>query len=190
MNSPSEEAGAGPEPWEDRLERGLAWSLRLALIPVILLLLAGLGAFVYGAVVFVDSIRQIVQHAFPVGHQIGLFLLDVDLFLIGATLLISAVGLYELFIREISVEGATRIPDWLQMRDLNDLKARVIAMVILVVAVIFGEVVVDAPSGRQVLDLGTGIAVVIVALTVFLRFGNHGGDGTGTGSGGAGRAGV
>jgi uncharacterized membrane protein YqhA len=171
-----------PVPWADRIERGLVRSLGLALIPVVVLLLAALGAFVYGSVVFVDSIRKIVHHAFPVGHQIGLFLLDVDLFLIGATLLISAVGFYELFIRQISQERAHRIPTWLQMRDLNDLKARVVAMVILVVSVSFVEVVVDGPKGRQVLDLGAGIALVIVALTIFLRFGNHGGAGLGGGA--------
>jgi uncharacterized membrane protein YqhA len=179
--------------WADRVERGLAWSLCLALIPVAVLFLAGFGAFVYGSVVFVDAIRQIVHRAFPVGHQIGLFLLVVDLFLIGATLLISAAGFYELFIREICAGRSRRTPTWLRMRDLNDLKARVIAMVILVLSVSFVEVVVDAQSGwqgRQVLDLGTGIALVIVALTIFLRFGNHGGEGVGDPPGGSGRTGV
>ena len=60
------------------------------------------------------------------------------------------------------------------MCDLNDLKARVIAMTVLVLSVTFAEVVVDAPSGRYALQLGGGIAVVIVALTVFLRWSGHG----------------
>jgi uncharacterized membrane protein YqhA len=156
------------------LERILATSLRLVYIPVTVLLLAALGAFVYGTYFFIHSVRTIVDHPVPVGHQIGLFLVDVDLFLIGATLLISAVGLYELFVREIPFEGATRVPAWLEMRDLNDLKARVIAMTVLVLSVTFAEVVVDAPSGRYALQLGGGIAVVIVALTVFLRWSGHG----------------
>ena len=81
------------------VEQLLAWSLRLAYIPVVVLLLAGLGAFVYGTALFVHAIDQICHHAFPVRHQIGLFLADIDLFLIGATLLITAIGFYELFIR-------------------------------------------------------------------------------------------
>jgi len=156
------------------VERALAASLRLAYIPVVVLLLAALGAFVYGTLVFVHSVRQVVDHPFPVGHHIGLFLLDVDLFLIGATLLISAVGFYELFVREIPTETSPRVPAWLQMSDLNDLKGRVIAMIVLVASVSFVEVVVDAPSGRQALQLGLGIASVIVALTVFLRLSGHG----------------
>jgi uncharacterized membrane protein YqhA len=62
------------------------------------------------------------------------------------------------------------------MRDLNDLKGRIIGMIVLVVSVSFVEVVVDAPSGRQALDLGAGIALVIVALSIFLRLGGHGGE--------------
>jgi uncharacterized membrane protein YqhA len=171
-----EDDAAAEGPGHVGVERVLALSLRLVYIPVVVLLLAGLGAFVYGTVFFVDSIRRIVDHPFPVGHHIGLFLLDVDLFLIGATLLISAVGLYELFIGEIDRGPATRLPGWLEMRDLNDLKGRVIAMIVLVVSVSFVEVVVDAPSGRQALELGGGVALVIVALTVFLRLSGHGGE--------------
>jgi uncharacterized membrane protein YqhA len=156
----------------------LALSLRLAIIPVAVLLLAALGAFAYGIAVFIHSADRIVRHPFPVGHQIGFFLLDIDLFLIGATLLISAVGLYVLFIHEIPNDGGTRVPAWLEMRDLNDLKGRVIAMVVLVLAVSFVELAVDEPGGRQVLELGAGVAAVIVALTVFLRLTSHGADGS------------
>jgi uncharacterized membrane protein YqhA len=171
------QANAKPDrlaaPLEARAERALAASLRLAFIPVVILLLAALGAFAYGTAVFIHSFRSIVDHPFPVGHQVGLFLLDIDLFLVGATLLISAVGFYELFIREIQFDQAGRMPAWLEMRDLNDLKGRIIAMIVLVLSVSFVEVVVDAPGGRQVLELGGGIAVVIVALTVFLWLSGH-----------------
>lgn len=161
--------------WRDNgIERVLAQSLRLAYIPVVVLLLAALGAFVYGTAFFVHAVRQVADHPFPVGHQIGLFLLDIDLFLIGATLLIAAVGFYELFVQEIRLGQTTRAPAWLQMSDLNDLKGRVIAMIVLVASVTFVEVIVDAPTGRQALQLGIGIASVIIALTVFLRFSGHG----------------
>jgi uncharacterized membrane protein YqhA len=162
---------------EVHVERVLAGSLLLAYIPVAVLLLAALGAFVFGTVAFVHSVRLIVDRPFPVGRHIGLFLLDVDLFLIGATLLIAAIGFYELFIRQAH-DGVSFIPTWLEMRDLNDLKARVIAMIVLVLSVSFVEIVVEMPSGHQVLDLGAGIALVIVALTAFLRLGGHGGDST------------
>jgi uncharacterized membrane protein YqhA len=174
----SEEVGrdavADVPPAPARLERVLAGSLLLAYIPVAVLLLAALGAFVYGTAVFINSVDHIANHPFPVRHQIGLFILDIDLFLIGATLLISSVGFYELFVREIQFARATRVPAWLEMRDLNDLKGRVIAMIVMVISVAFAEVVVDSPSGLHALELGGGIALVIVALTVFMRFSGHG----------------
>jgi uncharacterized membrane protein YqhA len=166
---------------QEDVERLLAWSLRLAYFPVIVLLLAGLGAFVYGTALFVQAVGHIAEHAFPVRHQIGLFLADIDLFLVGATLLISAVGFYELFIREIHLDGSRRIPAWLEMRDLNDLKGRVIAMIVLVLSVSFVEVVVNSYSGQDVLDTGGGIAAVVVALTVYVRLGGHGNESTGMG---------
>ena len=107
-----EEAERESEPVtkERDVEQLLAWSLRLAYIPVVVLLLAGLGAFIYGTALFVHAIDQICHRAFPVRHQIGLFLADIDLFLIGATLLITAIGFYHLFIRQIHLSGSTRIP--------------------------------------------------------------------------------
>jgi uncharacterized membrane protein YqhA len=168
------EPGAGDGSREVTPERILVLSLRLVYIPAVILLLAALGAFVYGTVVFVHSVGEIADHPFPVSHQIGQFLLDIDLFLIGATLLISAVGLYELFIGKVQLGKGGRIPAWLEMRDLNDLKARVIAMIVLVLSVSFVEFVVDMHSGTQALDLGGGIAAVVVALTIFLRLGGHG----------------
>jgi uncharacterized membrane protein YqhA len=156
-----------------RRQQSLGASLALAIIPVAFLVLAALGAFVYGAAVFVDSVRSIASHPFPVGHQVGLFLLDIDLFLIGATLLISAIGFHELFIGEIRVGGIARMPAWLEMRDLNDLKGRVLAMIVMVLAVTFVELTVDAKDGLAILETGGGVAVVIIAVTAFLRLTGH-----------------
>ena len=102
-----------------------------------------------------------------------MFLLDVDLFLIGATLLISAIGFYELFIREIPRDADTMLPAWLTMLDLNDLKGRVASMIVLVLAVSFAEAAVDYSEGLQILELGGASALVIIALTVFVRFTGH-----------------
>lgn len=160
-------------PLEDGAERVLIASLRVTLIPVAFLTLAGFGAFAYGIAVFIHSIDSIVSHPFPVSHQVGFFLLDIDLFLVGVTLLISAIGLYELFIRDIPSDHAAGLPPWLEIHDLNDLKGRVIAMIVLVLSVSFAEVAVDSPDGLETLELGGGVALVIVALTIFIRLTGH-----------------
>jgi len=160
-----------------RVEQALVGSLWLAYIPVAFLLLAALGAFVYGIAVFINTFSSIVHHPFPVGHHIGLFLLDFDLFLIGATALISAVGFYELFIADIDRGRAGILPGWLAMEDLNDLKSRVISMIVLVLSVTFVEEAVDSPDGLYILEFGGAVALLIVALTVFLRVSGHSANG-------------
>jgi uncharacterized membrane protein YqhA len=108
-------------------------------------------------------------------HNLRLFLTEIDLYLIGATLMIAAFGLYELFVAKVGAAGGRRplpLPAWLEMTDLDDLKARVISMIILVTAVTFADVLLEFHDELDVLYLGTGVAVFIVALTVYLRFGS------------------
>ena len=70
-------------------ESFLTQSLLVVAIAIVVLALSAAGAFLYGAAVFINGIIEIAGHPFPVGNKIGIFLLDIDLFLIGATLLIS-----------------------------------------------------------------------------------------------------
>lgn len=156
---------------ENGFERFLSLTRALILIPVIVLVLAALGAFVYATVVFVTSMPGIIEHPLPVGHKLKVFVVEIDLFLIGATLIIAAFGFYELFISKIGPgSGERHLPGWLEMRDLNDLKARVTSMLILVAAVTFVEMLLDAQPGPDILYVGGGVALVIGALTAFLRF--------------------
>ncbi len=159
---------------EEALERGLDVARLVVVVPVAVLVLAGAGAFVYGTYVFLSSVRAVVEEPLPVGHRIGLFLAVVDLFLVGATLLIAAFGLYELFVSRVDPGGVPRLPGWLEIHDLNDLKARVISMLVLVASVSFVETAAAATDGRLVLEIGGGVAAVVVALTAYLRFGGSG----------------
>ena len=177
----AEGADRGAEPhdregrsgFETGFERLLGASRLLVMIPVAVLVAVALGAFVYGAYYFGRSVRDVIEHPAPAAANIAGFLTVIDLFLIGATMLIAAIGFYELFISRVDPPGAKPLPPWLLMQDLNDLKARVIAMIVLVAAVSFIEVLVDFRNGREVLELGAGVALVIAALTVFLRFGGR-----------------
>jgi len=170
----------------DRIEKGLEWGLlasrKMVLLPVFVLVLAAAGSFVYGTAVFIDILVAVVRQPFPIGNRIGLLMLVIDLFLVGATMLIAAIGFYELFISKVEpAHNGHGMPAWLEMHDLNDLKARVISMIILVVAVAFVDVVVDFTDGRRVFFLGAGVALVIGALTAYLRFGSRdhfGGNGS------------
>lgn len=153
------------------MEHGLAVTQLTVLLPVVVLLLSGIGAFVYAAVFFIHSIVEIAAHPFT-PHDLRLFLTEIDLFLIGATLLVAGFGFYELFVRKIDpATSRWPLPAWLEMNDLDDLKARVIAMIILVIAVSFADELVGFNHASDILYLGAGVALIIGALTVYLRYG-------------------
>jgi uncharacterized membrane protein YqhA len=163
---------------EGRFEQALSMFRVVVVIPVIILLLAALSSFAYGTDVFVRSIADVVEDPQLTAHNLGYLLLLTDLFLVGATLMIAAFGLYSLFITGTETGGlALRLPHWLRMHDLNDLKARVISMIILVAGVTFVDVAVESKNDLDTLYLGGAVALVIVALTAFLHFGRvDGGD--------------
>jgi uncharacterized membrane protein YqhA len=174
------ENASRPLRWlESGFEWGLLVSRLLILIPVIVLVLSAAAAFIYDAALFIRTARDVIADPFPLGNRISLLLLVIDLFLVGATLLIAAIGFYELFISRVDVGGRRGgMPKWLVMNDLNDLKARVVSMLVLVTAVSFVDVVVDSHGDRDVLFLGVAVALVIGALTAFLRFGAGGREGS------------
>ena len=180
---PAEPARAGQDlsqgTWlESAFEWGLVLSRGLVLIPVVMLVIAAATTFIYGSALFVRSAIDVIPHPFPVGNRIGIFMLIVDLYLVGATLLIAAIGLYELFISRADPAGRrSHLPAWLVMNDLNDLKARVVSMLVLVAAVSFVDVVVDFHGGQDILYIGIAVALVIAALTAFLRYGPSGREG-------------
>jgi uncharacterized membrane protein YqhA len=169
---------AAPSRSSEQAEATFEWLLSVSrltiLLPVTVLVLSAIGAFVYGTAVFINSLIVVGANPLPVHSKIGLFLIEVDLFLVGATLIIAALGFYELFIRKVQ-PGPRRfpLPRWLEMRDLNDLKARVISMLILVASVSFLDVELQFHNGVDTLYLGASVALVISALTFFIRFSPH-----------------
>ena len=148
----------------------------MVIVPVIILLLSAMASFAYGTDVFVRSVANVIDDPELTTHNLGFLLLLTDLFLIGATLMISAFGFYDLFIGTIGAsDPGARLPGWLRMHDLDDLKARVISMIVLVAAVSFVDDVVESRGGLDTLYLGVGVGVVIAALTAFLHFGRMNG---------------
>ena len=144
-------------------EHGLALAQLTVLLPVVVLLLSAFGAFVYGTVVVIHFVSDIAAEPFAV-HNLRLFLTEIDLYLIGATLMIAAFGLYELFVAKVGAAGGRRplpLPAWLEMTDLDDLKARVLSMIILVTAVSFTDIVLEFGEALDVLYLGAGVAIFI-----------------------------
>lgn len=87
----------------------------------------------------------------------------VDLYLLGTFFYIVALGLYELFI-----DASVPLPRWLEIRDLDDLKNKLVRVVVVVLAVTFLGQVVVWDGERNLLGFGVAIGAVIAALSWFL----------------------
>lgn len=122
------------------------------------LILLGFGIYDVG-----ELVVKIAKGAID-SKSSGLKLIEiVDSFLLATVFLIIAIGLYELFI-----DSTMQLPEWLEINSLDDLKGKLVGVVIIVLGVIFLGNTAKWTAGTDILYLGGGIAAVIAALTYFL----------------------
>jgi uncharacterized membrane protein YqhA len=88
----------------------------------------------------------------------------IDVFLIGVILLIVALGLFQLFIDENRA-----LPSWLKIRNLDELKHRVIGVICVVLGVNFLSNVAEWTGGTDILYFGVAIGLVLIALVMLLK---------------------
>ncbi len=86
----------------------------------------------------------------------------VDAILLGTVLLVIGYGLYELF-----VDTALDVPVWLEVKDLDDLKSKLIGVVVAIIAVIFVGVFVDTDRANEVVSYGLGAGALVTGLAIF-----------------------
>ena len=106
-------------------------------------------------------INSVVEQT-PLKDVIVEVLTAVDAILLGTVLLVIGYGLYELF-----VDTELDVPAWLQIKDLDDLKSKLIGVVVAIIAVVFVGVLVDSTRAGDVLAYGTGADAVVLGLGVF-----------------------
>ena len=89
--------------------------------------------------------------------------------LIGVILFVCAVGIYSLFHKDIWVPG------WLQLRDVNQLKEKLVGIIITVLGVTFLEYVLKWKMGtgsknsQEILMFGGAIAMIILVLVLYSK---------------------
>lgn len=148
------------------LHRILARSRYLMLIAVFGSFAASVTLLIYGALETVITIGHTAT--VPVSRenskQLILSCIEVvDLFLLATVFYITALGLYELFI-----DDRIKVPIWLEIHTIDDLKTKLTSVIVVVLSVLFLSEVVRWNGGTNILPLGAGIALVIAALTYFL----------------------
>lgn len=148
------------------LTRALGKSRYLILLAVVGSFLAATSLLVYGLVEIVQLVVGMARGSAPVKAKVLMVtcIETIDLFLLGTVVLIIALGLYELFI-----DPDLKLPEWLEIRHLDDLKSKLTSVVIVVLAVLFLGQTASWDGERNLLPYGAAIALVIAALTWFLR---------------------
>ncbi len=138
---------------------------RYSVVLAVLSLVAGaVGVLVFGVITTATMIHEAFGLGMYNAEGARLFALElielVDLFLLGTILLVTAIGLYELFI-----DPAIPLPAWLSVANLEQLKANLVAVVIVMLAILFLGAVAGPRGGEaSILGLGTGIGLALLGL--------------------------
>jgi uncharacterized membrane protein YqhA len=132
------------------------------IVPAIASIIGALLLMAQGSIEMVVVVYEsITTHAYLKDTIVDV-LTAVDAILLGTVLLVIGYGLYELF-----VDPELTVPDWLQVRDLDDLKSKLIGVVVAIIAVVFVGVFVDANRADEVLAYGIGAGALVAGLAVF-----------------------
>ena len=130
-------------------------------IGVLVLFVCSLTAYVLSVYKTVKTISLIA--AGEVRDDLALVTLFdcLDIVLVATALLVLSVSLYELFIGELEV------PDWMLVRNLDELKSKLSFVVIPVMSVKFLQKLLRGENALEILYYGAGIALIIGALAYF-----------------------
>lgn len=148
------------------LIRLLTLSRYMILIAVLGAWLAALLALLAGAYEVVQSVLSIpsVLRDSSIKSLVINLVESVDLFLLGTVFYLIAMGLFELF-----VDDRLELPTWLVIKNLDDLKGKLIKVIVVVIAVQFLAQVLAWKGGWEILAVGASMGLVIAALTLFLK---------------------
>ena len=149
------------------IRRILASSRYLVIIAVLGSFLTSVALIFYGGLTTITVLIGIFAHpTFTIAgatHLTVECIEVVDLFLLATVLYIVALGLYELFIDE----NLPVLP-WLVITDLDDLKAKLIGVITVSLAVTFLGYVVEWDGNTNILALGVSVGLVLFALSFLL----------------------
>jgi uncharacterized membrane protein YqhA len=152
------------------LRKLLEHSRFLMVLPVIGSLLVTLSVVVSGLGLVAVQEWELLwkgEYSARTAKQLTLTVIEaIDMFLVGAISYIIAVGLYKLFISQEGDQSLKRF----KIESLADLENKVIGVVVVAMAVGFLGKASEAVDAMAVLQGGVGVAVVIAALCLFLRF--------------------
>ncbi len=155
-------SGAGPADAvlgrQNAIARVAERSIAIAGIAAAGLLVMALLTFVWGFAKVWSFVDLLLDDGADASIAIVKLLEVIDVYLLGAVLLILSIGMVELFVTSL------RLPAWLEIHSLSDLKGKLIDVIQLVAAIKFLEKLVVAEEPLDVLWYGLGVSVVVLSL--------------------------
>ncbi|SCX09924.1 YqhA family protein [Candidatus Aquiluna sp. UB-MaderosW2red] len=131
-------------------------------VPAVASMIGALLLMAQGSIEMIVVVFETIVNQSSLKETIVEVLTAVDAILLGTVLLVIGYGLYELFI-----DTDIDVPAWLQVNDLDDLKSKLIGVVVAIIAVVFVGVFVDANRASDVLSYGLGAGALVTGLAIF-----------------------
>ena len=132
------------------------------IVPALAAIIGALLLMAQGSIEMIQVAFNAVTEDSPLKEMIVEVLTAVDAILLGTVLLVIGYGLYELFI-----DAEIDVPEWLRVENLDDLKSKLIGVVVAIIAVVFVGVFVDSNRAGDVISYGVGAGALVVGLAIF-----------------------
>ena len=162
-NSPAPE-GSADTPRRRKFRTATGNMRLIAFIPAVGFFICSL---VLAIATFIDVIAETalyIQGGEDLHELATAYIQQADIFLLAIVLEILSLGIVSLFITD-----KLHLPRWLTFNDLDDLKERLVSVICVMLGVYFLGYVLEGARGLDVVWMGLGCSIVIVALAVFVR---------------------
>ena len=131
-------------------------------LPALASLLGGMALSLIGVWEVLVAIYNLIVQAEGLKVSVVGLLTAVDSLLLGTVLMVVGYGLYVLF-----VDPQLTIPAWLEIQSLDDLKAKLIGIVVTIMSIAFLSYLVDNNTPSDIMAIGIGVGAVILGLAAF-----------------------
>jgi uncharacterized membrane protein YqhA len=144
--------------------RVVGWTRFIAVVPVVGLLVGSVALIISASFSAFRAIMDALTGPPDSKELLVAFVEIADIYLLGIVLYIIALGIFELF-----VDDRIPLPEWLEFHNLEDLKEKLIGVVVVVMGVFFLGRVIEAKDGLFILQIGVAIAAVVLALGYYVN---------------------
>jgi len=131
-------------------------------LPAIGSIIGAIVLMIIGILEIGRAVVTLFDTSLPLKETVVTILTAVDTLLLATVLLVIGYGLYELF-----VDSSVRLPAWLEIRSLDDLKAKLIGVVVARHRRGLLGYLVDPKDANDVMLIGLGAGAVVVGLAAF-----------------------